>query len=639
MADDLKFSEDGVKLHESLAKMLDEWLKAEEGVTIGTLGLTMGGVIGVAAFVITLIEFMTSDDDREMVEAMKMLQRQIDEIKGVLVMLDRRIDQLVNQVAIESNRQTLRDLLDYLDSFRQLDIELIDRSHDADTAVRVANEAGILCDKFLRSDFEIWRWTDVVIDATGQNALAPLRFKNMPTLPVYAAGILTWLTARELAVKAGQKHRLVDDQPLLDRHRFATSVRTEFDKYHIDDPTITRDDNYATPLTIAENIKYRIRAYPTASTTHAVNRICQFYFDVGNMMTGKRQTGAGFDLLMPEGTVLCTLDPNAIGSPDMEIEMETAAGIDALYELSKILGRLASGGSLREQFIGVFPNTEVYPPAVLYFITQNADLHWYRNEESSRPGGSTSWQGPLKVGNGWGGFTTVFSGGGAAIYAVRPDGVLLWYGHDGCYDGSPRWRGPHQVGHGWQGLQSIFSGGEYVVYGIQPNGDLLWYRHHGAPSGGDITTWNGQVKVGSGWAHFAKVFSGGDGIIYAIQQDGVLLRYKHLGYLDGTLDWELYTDLFVTGAQPRQHEKIGTGWNGFREVLAAGDGVIYAFTRDGRILWYRYGKRRPPEHPIDFPDVVTLVGERWEGPVEIKRSLPGFRSVFSLMAEPFVGPH
>jgi len=34
-----------------------------------------------------------------------------------------------------------------------------------------------------------------------------------------------------------------------------------------------------------------------------------------------------------------------------------------------------------------------------------------------------------------------------------------------------------------------------------------------------------------------------------------------------------------------------------QEVVASGDGVIYAFTRDGRILWYRYGKRRPGSRP------------------------------------------
>jgi hypothetical protein len=102
MADDLKCSEDGMKLHASLAKMLDEAFKAQEGVPLGALGLTMGGVIGAAAFVITVIKFMTSGQDREMVEAMKTLQRQIDEIKDVLVKLDRRLDELVIQVRVES---------------------------------------------------------------------------------------------------------------------------------------------------------------------------------------------------------------------------------------------------------------------------------------------------------------------------------------------------------------------------------------------------------------------------------------------------------------------------------------------------------------------------------------------------------
>jgi hypothetical protein len=59
-----------MKLHASLVKMLDEAFKAQEGVPIAVLGLTMGDVIGAPAFVITVIKFMTSGQDREMVEAM-----------------------------------------------------------------------------------------------------------------------------------------------------------------------------------------------------------------------------------------------------------------------------------------------------------------------------------------------------------------------------------------------------------------------------------------------------------------------------------------------------------------------------------------------------------------------------------------
>jgi hypothetical protein len=625
---------------------------------------------------------MTSDDDNEMIQAMQSLQLQIDEIKDFLEMFDDRIDELVDAQAAESNRSTFARLLDYLREIRDHQNRLVDQPHDVDVAVTVANEAGALCDAFLTSNYDIWRWTDVVEkpyynaatgETTMQNALALNRFKNMPTLPVYAAGLLTWLTAREKVVQAGMKHRLVDDQARLDSHRAATSVRTEFDKYH-------PDEARGTPISIAENIKWRIRAYPVASTRHAVNRICQFYFDVGNMMTGARQVGPAFDLLMPPGTVLCTLDPNSIGSPDIEIELENAAGVEALNQLSELLGRLANGGSLREQLIGVFPNTEVFAPAVIYVIDQNADLQWYRNESAAARGGSKDWTGPKKVGNGWGGFTTVFNGGGHATYAIKPDGVLLWYGHDGHAEGSGNWRGPAQVGNGWQGFKSVFSGGEYVVYGIQPDGRLLWYRHDGAPSGGDVMTWAGAKEVGTGWQAFDKVFSGGDGIIYSIRPDGVLERRKHKGYLTAAPDWD-----------PK--EEIGTGWGGFREVVAAADGVIYAFTRDGRILWYRYGKRPPlppqQEASNPFAGMVTerqhwprtggaagglegLVTERphftpggdlrpeiarpyvprmsesphfatdmeiWEGPVEIKRGFPAFRAVFVRMSMPDRGPN
>jgi hypothetical protein len=195
------------------------------------------------------------------------------------------------------------------------------------------------------------------------------------------------------------------------------------------------------------------------------------------------------------------------------------------------------------------------------------------------------------------------------------------------------------------------------------------------------------VQLGTGWQGYDKVFSGGDGVVYAIRSDGVLERRKHQGYLDGSSNW---------GAK----EEIGTGWGDFREVVAAAEGVLYAFTRDGRILWYRYGKRPPlpPEQrpegdsglvrrPMDLDlvvaggggggaqsgalgglvtefnpavvvtrddpnriDVVTRPdrdlsqylnpdAELWEGPVEMRRNFPAFRSVFVRMAAPYRGPN
>jgi hypothetical protein len=44
------------------------------------------------------------------------------------------------------------------------------------------------------------------------------------------------------------------------------------------------------------------------------------------------------------------------------------------------------------------------------------------------------------------------------LYAVQPDGGLLWYRHDGHGDGSFRWSGPKQIGNGWGGFQVLLCG-------------------------------------------------------------------------------------------------------------------------------------------------------------------------------------
>ncbi|EEM86350.1 hypothetical protein BK749_14480 [Bacillus thuringiensis serovar vazensis] len=557
-------------------------------------------------------------------DALRSLQNQIDRIQAELKQIQERLATIVQDQADIENRATLEQLLNYHDEIRINALALQNTPADnVAMSVNIANEIGIVVDKFLRNDYNIWRWTDIevrtetdpqtgmVINRVPYNAR--LKFKNLPTLTVYVMGLLTWLTARERVVQLGETGRLSDDAGRIARHLAAVSVRPNFDKYTSGD--------LGDPKSITEHIKWRIRATPTSSNKYPVNGQCHFYYIFENWMSGQRKSGDNFDIYKGNNNVLCTVDPNSLGAPAMELDAETEAGVELLLNMAEVLQHVASRGTLRKQFIGQFPTTQAHPPTTFYVISLNEELHWYRNLESSRPGGSTILEGPKKIGTGWGNFTSVFSGGGVAIYGVQPNGDLLWYGHDGYFDGSDRWRGPHRVGWGWNGFKKIFSGGEYVVYGIQPNGDLLWYRHHASQSGGDVTTWTGQIKVGNGWAHFAKVFSGGDGIIYAIREDGSLLRYKHTGYLTGTNTWENYSD-------GSQYRIIGRGFNDYLEVIAGKNGVIYAFTKDGRILWYRYYR-----NPGALGNRTRLVG-----PVEIKRNFPAFRKVFAHMDAPYVGP-
>ncbi len=219
-------------------------------------------------------------------------------------------------------------------------------------------------------------------------------------------------------------------------------------------------------------------------------------------------------------------------------------------------------------FKKVFPGGE----GVIYGVQDNGDLMWYHH--AGRENGEFKWDGPKKVGSGWGAFKEIFSGGNGIIYVIEPiiqpgvkmigttprasGGNLMWYRHRGWRDGSSDWEGPRKVGTGWGAFKKVFSGGDGVIYVIQDNGDLMWYRHTGSEDGS--FRWEGPKKVGSGWGGFEKVFSGGDGVIYCALDNGDLLWFRHDGRNDGSFRWA--TD---------QGRKVGAGWWKLSLRLAFGD--------------------------------------------------------------------
>jgi sphingomyelin phosphodiesterase len=179
----------------------------------------------------------------------------------------------------------------------------------------------------------------------------------------------------------------------------------------------------------------------------------------------------------------------------------------------------------------------------------------------------------VQVGTGWQQFRVVTPAGGEALYALTPDGRLLWYRHDGYQDGSMRWTGPVEVARGWQGYTHVFGMGEGVVYGVRADGTLHWHRHNESRNARSPASWAPSRVVGSGWNQFTHIFGGGDGVIYAIRLDGTLLWYRHDGYQDGSTRWQ-------------QGKPVGTGWNGVKQVLGAGRGMIYVLTNENRLRYY-----------------------------------------------------
>ncbi|MFC7641893.1 hypothetical protein ACFQX6_13560 [Streptosporangium lutulentum] len=93
---------------------------------------------------------------------MARLKQEIDTLKADLARLDERIDELALEQGQEANRNVQARVDAQLDDIERLRLRFADSPSDVDTAVDVANELGVVIDAFLRHDFDLWRWTDVV---------------------------------------------------------------------------------------------------------------------------------------------------------------------------------------------------------------------------------------------------------------------------------------------------------------------------------------------------------------------------------------------------------------------------------------------------------------------------------------------
>jgi hypothetical protein len=411
------------------------------------------------------------------------------------------------------------------------------------------------------------------------------------------------------------------------------------------------------PNTFPEHIMKRITCYPHAQYNYSIKGKCDFSIFCNNTMDRRitNVEGSDFSIAMPTGNT-CVADSN-LGLNEERI-IEDERGVKALREMAEVMGRVERTGTLRQQFIGTFPVSDVQvDPSFLYGITPAGNLLWYRHDGSSKGLSidvAGSWHGPSTVGTGWQNFKQVFVGDGNVIYGISSDGSLKWYRHDGfgnglglTLDGSlapGAWApgGGETVGTGWANFKHFFSGGKGIIYAVSDQGELLWYRHYGSRKGLSIEipgSWDGAKRVGTGWHNFKHIFSGGDGVIYAITPDGYLKWYKHIGFEKGEAIWEGPIE-------------VGNGWNNFSKVFSSGthvtrntdsDGVIiYAVTENtefrskvneshnsnshgsGKLLWY---KHRGYKNGTKDWDGAKTVGSGWENFEKIFALLPGIVDV------------
>lgn len=199
----------------------------------------------------------------------------------------------------------------------------------------------------------------------------------------------------------------------------------------------------------------------------------------------------------------------------------------------------------------------------------------------------------------------------AIIYGIGADGILRWYRHNGATNGvganiAGSWNGANNVSTDWGAFRHVFTGGNGVIYGITQDGKLIWLRHAAflTGDGADVPgAWDESREVASEWGEYRHVFSAGNGIVYAITADGQLLWFRHLGVADGRAEWE--------GPMP-----LTQGWSNYEHVFSGGDGVIYAVGADGILKWNRH-------------DGYLTGANDWQAVKDVGRGWNGLKSVFS----------
>ncbi len=226
------------------------------------------------------------------------------------------------------------------------------------------------------------------------------------------------------------------------------------------------------------------------------------------------------------------------------------------------------------------------------------------------------------------------------LYTVKRDGSLWWWRDDIGYSTGThvehKFSLPQHIGDGWDNAVDLLPGGGGTIYALKRNGDLVWYRHDGYQNG--EVKWAGPLTVGTGWNSFTKIIPMGDGVLYGVLPDGTLVWNRHLNYQTGEGGYGGW-------AQP---VKVGRGW-GFKTLIGGGKGVFYAVTDDGKVLWYRHKDVLDPHPapmagPNDNPNDIRRWNNSWEGPKQIghgwgnsdKTFSAGYGIIYRLVGGEFV---
>src|SRR5215207_4869646 len=162
-----------------------------------------------------------------------------------------------------------------------------------------------------------------------------------------------------------------------------------------------------------------------------------------------------------------------------------------------------------------------------------------------------------------------------------------------------------------------------ILYAIHQDGRLLFFRdlvRNGTNAPNGSTGWAGGNQIGQHFEGIRQLVSGGDGILYAIHDDGRLLFCR-----DQLRDGSNAPD-GSTGWASKSGNQVGRHSEAIRQLVDGGDGILYAIHQDGRLLFFQDQLR----DGSNAPDGST----GWAGGNQVGQHFEGIRQ---LTCDPF--PH
>ena len=554
-------------------------------------------------------------------EALKRINERLTILETKVATLESEMQKVKNELFRTQNGDRIRFLKDRHQALQHLVDELREKPTEKARKRTLANDAQRIAGRFLDDpEMDIWKWNDM---RERDQLMLPADFKPLPALEYYVVTLVTWMAAIENAAEGDYEFAKREYGRELQKHIAMLSVRPNW-----------KDADEAE--TLPENIKVRIGCTLEPMSRQSTDRKCQIEEWCQDQLARMSRTIEFHEVIMPLNSDLCNVPPgaSALGS---EAELERMYGTEVMEQLAKKLDLLKVRGSVRDQFIGTFDPT-TYAAQYLYGVKPNGDLLWYMHRAATRKAGASSPTGQVTDADRARKYDTRASEGqkttssGLSTAPAPPTVLALGRvklpptgaspprsicdaARDARARNSPAAPGLEARCRAAGELSNIQAAGQEATSAAAAKlGTVLTQTVE--MGNFDVTHFlDGPKGVGSGWGDFKHLFSGGNGIVYAITKDGKLLRYKHLDFGIGARSWE-------------DAKEVGSGWGDFKNVFSPGDGIVYAIRQDGKLLWYKHREARQPDPGYRSLGRVRVGGE-WEGPKEVGHGWGDFKQVFS----------